>query len=102
MKNTSNTEAINKPECYSINTIERYVHNHTNFISICVKMGGTSSSIPNRLNNSNSSASLLRTKNNAPHESLNEPLKENSHFPVKVNILKLLALFTALKHCGEE
>lgn len=70
--------------------------------SISVKMGGTSSSIPHRLNNGSWSTSFLHIKNDAPHGSLNELLKENSQFPVKVNILKLLALFTALTCCREE
>lgn len=40
------------------------------------------------------------SKNNAPHDSLNELLKENSYFRVKVNILKL-TLFTTLTHTAE-
>lgn len=41
---------------------KRYVHIYTDFISISVKTGGTSSSIPHRLNNSSRSTSLLHIK----------------------------------------
>lgn len=36
------------------------------------------------------------------HESLYVGLKEKQQFPVKVNVLKLLALFTAAMHRREE
>lgn len=62
MKSMSNNDAINKQESQPINTIETYAHIHAGFISISVKMGGTSSSIPHRLNNSRWSASLLHIK----------------------------------------
>lgn len=48
----SNKETINKQESKPINTIERYVHILNDFVSITVKTGGASSSIPHRLNNS--------------------------------------------------
>lgn len=41
---------------------KRCVHIYTDFISISVKTGGTSSSIPHRLNNSSRSTSLLHIK----------------------------------------
>lgn len=45
-----------------IDTTERYVCTHADFISISVKMGGASSSIPHRLNNGSWSSSLLHIK----------------------------------------
>lgn len=45
-----------------INTCERHTRIHASFISISVKMGGTSSSIPRRLNNSSWSTSFLHIK----------------------------------------
>lgn len=45
-------DAINKPESQTINTRERHACIYADFISISVKMEGTSSSIPCRLNNS--------------------------------------------------
>lgn len=45
-----------------INICERHVRIHAGFISISVKMGGTSSSIPHRLNNSCWSTSFLHIK----------------------------------------
>lgn len=45
-----------------INTCERHARIHAGFISISVKTGGTSSSIPHRLNNSRWSTSFLNIK----------------------------------------
>lgn len=50
-----------------INTCERHARIHAGFISISVKMGGTSSSIPHRLNNSRWSTSFLNIKKKRLH-----------------------------------